>query len=109
MCLFLLKVFLDCSLYPNDASEEDEGHRRKNHQTVVYISEIINCLWDNLESEKSTASEKLTEECHDDKDEGITDTVSKTVHERCERLVTKSESLDTSHYDTVGDDKTDVY
>ena len=109
MCLFLLKVFLDCSLCPDDASEEDEGHRREDHKTVVYISEIINCLWDNLESEKSTASEKLTEECHDDKDEGITDTVSKTVHERCERLVTKSESLDTSHYDTVGDDKTDVY
>ena len=50
--LFLLKVFLDAPLYPYDASEEDEGHRRKDHETVVHVTEVIETLRDHLESEQ---------------------------------------------------------
>ena len=78
--LFLLKVLLDRSLYPDDASEEDEGHWRKDHKTVVYISEIIYCLWDYLEAEECTATKKLTEECYEYEDHCVTSTVSETVY-----------------------------
>ena len=63
----------------------------------------------NLESEERSASEKLTEEGYDHEDHSISETVSETVHQGCERLVAESISLDTSHDDTVGDDEADVH
>ena len=51
--LFFLKVFLDAPLYPYDASEEDERHRRENHETVVHITCVVDALRDDPESEES--------------------------------------------------------
>ena len=79
--LFLLKVLLNGSLYPDDTSEEDKCHRRKNHKTVVHVSEVVYSLWDDLDSEECTASEKLTEEGNYNENQSISYTVSKTVNE----------------------------
>ena len=92
--LFLLKVLLDRSLYPDDASEEDERHWREDHKTVVNVTEIVYSLRDHLETEECTATEELTEESYDHEDHCISETVSKTVHEGSERLVAESECLD---------------
>ena len=40
------------TLHPYDDAEEDEGHRRKDHETVVHVTEVIETLRDYLESEQ---------------------------------------------------------
>ena len=37
--LFFLEVLVDAPVYPDDASEKDEGERRKDYETVVHISQ----------------------------------------------------------------------
>ena len=70
--LFLQVLVID-SVNPDDASHDDEGHRGKNHEAVVGITVFIPALRNHLESPYCAASEEFAEECHDYKDDGVTD------------------------------------
>ena len=63
--LFLLKVFLDRSLHPDDTSEEDEGEWREDHQVVRNISDaaedIAEEAAEKVEEAAETVGEKLGE------------------------------------------------
>lgn len=77
--LFLLQVFLDASLNPNDAAYKDERHRRENNQTVVHITSLVEGFGNDSHAKKGAASKKFAEEGDDYKDETVTCTVCKTV------------------------------
>ena len=77
--LFLLQVLLDAALDPDDAAEQDQGHRRKDDKTVVHVAGGIEGLRNDTEAEQGAASKKFAEEGDDYKDETVTCTVCKTV------------------------------
>ena len=108
MSLFFLKVLLDASLDPDDAADENQRHRREDHETVVDITCRIEAFRDDSESEQGAGAEEFTEESHHNEDEAVAHTVGESVKKGRKRLVAKGERLDTSHDDTVGDDQTDV-
>src|SRR5574344_1756856 len=94
---------------PYHASQEDERHGRHCHHTVVDISEVINCIGQNLESEERTSAEELPHSTYDDEDHGIAQSVAHTVDETGPGLVYHGEGLKASHKNTVGDDKSHIH
>ena len=79
LSLFFLKVLLDASLDPDDAADEDQRHRREDHETVVDIAGGVEAFRDYPQTEQCAGSEEFTEESHDDEDEAVADTVGETV------------------------------
>ena len=77
--IIFLQVFVETALNPDDAGDEDEGHRGKNHKAVVDIACVIEALRHHLIAKKRTASEKLAEETDDDKDYGVAYAIAHTV------------------------------
>ena len=102
--LFFLKVFLDRPLHPDNASQEDEGERRKDHQVVAYVSKAV----EDVKAEERSAAEQLTEESYDYEDESVAGPVGHAVKEAGQRLVAQGKGLDASHDYAVGYDEPDV-
>ena len=105
--LVFLKVLVDATLHPYDASHDDESHRRENHQTVVDVTVVIAPLGYHLIAEQCAAAEQLAEESDNHEYDGISESVAHAVKKCRPGLVAHGERLETSHKDTVGDDKTD--
>ena len=96
-------------MYPDNTSHQNQGHGRHRHHTVVHISSIIECLWEDLKAQKGSKAKQLTDSTHDNQDHRITQTVGNTVEEGWPRLVHHGKGLQTTHQDTVGDDQSNIY
>ena len=103
--LLFLKVFLDAPLDPYDASQEDEGERRQDHEVVRNIAEPV----EDVDPEERAASEEFPEEGDDQEDHAVAGAVGDTVEEGRPRLVAEGERLDAAHHDAVRDDEADVH
>ena len=103
MLLFFLKVLVAGPVNPDDASEQNQSEGRKDYEVVGNVAGRK-----YLKSENGTASEKLAEECYDDQNQSVAESVCKTVKKGGNGLVAKGESLDTSHHYTVGDNQSDI-
>ena len=95
-------------MYPDYTSQEYQRHSRHCHHTVVYISHIVDSIWQDLEAEQRTTTEELAHTTYQYQNHGIAKTVADTIDEAWPRTVCHGESLKTTHEDTVGDDKSDV-
>src|SRR5699024_11434181 len=73
-------LFPYTTLFRSDTSADNQRHRRHQHQAVVQVAQVINSLRDNLEAEQCTCTQQFTEECHDNQDFGITQSVRSEEH-----------------------------
>ena len=69
------------TLVPDDATYDDEGCGRHQHEAVVDVTMVIAPLGYYLEAKEATATEELTEEGYDNQDLGIAETVTDTIEE----------------------------
>ena len=98
-------------MHPNDATHDNQRHRREKHQTAVGIPATLGripTLGDNGVSEQRSRTEQFAEKSHDDQNQTVTQSVADTVEECRPRLISQGERLDAPHDDTVGDNQTDI-
>ncbi len=103
-----MKFLVLCTMNPNNNSDHDQRHRRQDHQTIVYIAEVVECLRNHLNPsnvpEPSNSRKKPT----------ITRI---KPYPRPLPIPSRKDSTDrypyecfqTSHQDTVRNDQTDKY
>ena len=104
-----LQFFVLGTLVPDNASTDDQCHRRHQHQAVVQVAQTLQpFVVEDVEAQQCTCTEQFTEECYDDQDLSIAKTVTDTVQERFPWTVHHSERFQATHQDTVGNDQTDV-
>ena len=99
-----------CTLIPDDASAENQRHRRHQHQAVVHISNLLQRLVvQDVETKQRARTQQFAEESHDNQDLGVSQTIAHTVKEGLPGTVLHGKCFQTSHEDTVCDDQTHVY
>ena len=96
-------------MHPDYTSDDDERHSWHSHHTVIDIAEIVAAVRDNLIAEESATTKELADGSHDDEYHAIAQTVGKAIDKGWYGLILHSERLKTTHQNTVGDDKADIY
>ncbi len=97
---------------PDYTTYDNQRHSRHYHHTIIHIPATIGnvpAVGNNLEAKKTAKAKQLTNETNNNQNQGITQTVTYAIQERRPGTVLHSKSLQTTHQDTVGDDKTYVY
>lgn len=102
-----LEVFVEDTVNPDDAANDDESHRGENHQAVVDVAEGVESVGDDLKSEESAASEEFAEEGDGDEYDCVADAVAYSVEERGPWFVCHGKGFEATHQDAVGDDESD--
>ena len=83
---FFLQLFVARTLVPDNASYDNQCHRRHQHQTVVNISGVLNrFVVQYIETKQCTRTKQFAEESHDYQNLGISQTITDTVKERLPR------------------------
>ena len=86
-------------MYPDDATHDDQRHRREEHQTVVGIVAAVGripAFGNDLVAQQRTRTEKLAEESHDHQNQAVTQSVARELKAQYDHLI-----LVCGHYEGI--------
>ena len=67
-----MQFFVTCTLIPYNASYDNQCHRWHQHQTVIYVSDILDrFVVQDIETEQCSRSKQFAEESNDNQNLGI--------------------------------------